>query len=148
MESGQALTHRLGEADLRLALQGWREVLGKLNNLPSRKPPGRLPLGELKRLGQEREAKVKILMDVVEDLCEYAPLLGRRSTARRLGEVIKAARVVLDFNVMMNEVLKQHSLEDGLREAELTETWLAEHQELCWEMGQRLEGVVEQVMRS
>ena len=131
-----------------MALQGWREVLGKLNHLPSRKPPGRLALGDLRRLGQERAVKIKSLEEIVEDVVDYATLLGRRSTARRLQEATKAAKVMLDFDVMLHEVLKQHPREEGLREAGVTETWLEEHQESCWELGQRLEGVGEQVMRS
>ena len=130
-----------------MALQGWREGLGKLTNLPSRKPPGRLILGDLRRLRQERETKVRGFREKFDELIDYAPLIGRRSMVSRVQEVTEAARVMLDFDVMLHEALKLHSKENELDGIGLDKDWLKVHQDSCWELGKELEEVARQALR-
>ena len=94
-----------GSRELLGVLASWQGELEQLMDLPRRKPPGKLKFSDVERLAKERHAKREHFLDMEDELAGEAPMLSRVILTRRLMAVTGLAAVVVDFSVMLREVL-------------------------------------------
>ena len=116
---------------------------------PRRKPPGRLKLEDLKRLKKEWQKKFEDLGVMEDELVDYGPLLGRRSLTEKLERLRGQATHVLDFEIMLIEVLLLYS--DGLSIGKLVgleENWLSITRAKYLAMDKELDEVVRLAMQA
>ena len=103
----------------------------------------------LKRLKKEWQKKFEDLGVMVDELVDYGPLLGRRSLAGKLERLRGQATHVLDFEIMLIEVLLLYA--DGLSLKKLVgleENWLSITRAKYLAMDKELDEVVRQAMQA
>ena len=124
-------------------MEVWKTTAGHLACLPRRKVPGSLSFRDLVRLSVDLTKHDKELVKMEAELYEYAPLLAKRSLATKLVGVAEQARNVVDFSVMLREVLETYGDPGSVVGAlGLDRDWLAKAQEKHREMDVRLQEVV------
>ena len=114
-----------------VALADWQRKLEQLKDLPSRTPPGKLSVANVRRLAEEKHAHRERFLDVEDELGSEAPMLTRGVVSQRLADVTKMAAIVVDFSVMLREALALYGERSGkvAEQAGIPEDWHERDQE-------------------
>ena len=103
----------------------WQRALRSLLSPERRVPPGRLSLTDLQRLVDARGKQHGLLLTLGKELLEDAPLMGRRSIARRLQAMAVQGQQATDYTVMVKEVLQLYNDGEGVTNSMgLARDWL------------------------
>ena len=135
------------EEDLCKAFSDWKKALADLLDLPRRNPPGKLSLSNLERLVKERYIHHELLLEQGWRLTHPTQLPEVETVLDQMSEILERTTKVVDFLVMLKEVLELYVDGEGIRVAiGICSNWLKEAQDSYRDMDRELEVLAEDIL--